>query len=424
MEIKCRFSYDLPDNPEFKFFGHGKYICFVESAHISKRSTRIKLFDGKHVQGRSDIDVDGIVFNGAKINFFPRGLYKIFKRLKILWMTNCELKELSENDLNAFQYLEVVGFDNNQLTSLPDDLFMYLDKLEVISFKSNKLTHLSSALFNWFTIREEVGNVYNRVSLNKVIIRFENNPTINSSTDATSKFPDLIPKPVTVTELMESIEKNCCKPIKELSKHEAGMEELSKGFKDFWSSGLFSDFLIKVESKEFRVHKNILAIQSSVFLAMFENGMSESQTNQMTINDFGADTVYELLNYFYTGQILDDNNAVETYTIAVKYDVEDLKLICEEIILLNLNKSNAYEIFTLGHSHSSEKLKQEAFNEILMMFPDKTLPTHLKDHPGNLKEMIDAKCKYELSVLETETEYESFLNQLKFIKRKSELSLQ
>lgn len=383
MEIKCEFTYDQPEGCEFDFFG--KYICLVSSASISGKSTKVKAFKGKHVEGRSDNDVDGIIFQNTQVNYIPRGLHSIFRRMTFLCVTHCGLKELKREDLRGLEKLKVLVIASNQFKSLPDNVFAKMSELEMVSFKDVRVTNNSRLL-----AALEHKNCPIRV------IHFQDYVKIRSKS-ATGK--DTVSREVT-------------------TKKDQNMTVLSEGFNDLWRSGLLVDFVIKVDLKEFRVHKNILALNSSVFSAMFDNAMSESQTNQMTMTDFDADSVHDFLNYLYTGQISDEDNAVELFSLAMKYDVEDLKVICEEIILYNLNESNAYEIYTLGQSHNSDKLKQEAFDEIVKMFPEKPPANYLINKPDVLKTMTDAKRKYDISVIETKQKYQRSLEKNKVCKGK------
>jgi hypothetical protein len=62
--------------------------------------------------------------------------------------------------------------------------------------------------------------------------------------------------------------------------------------------------------------------------------------------------------------VKNDNNAIELFELAAKYDVDDLKALTEKMMLNNLRKSNAFEILTLGNLYSSDDLKHAAFNKI------------------------------------------------------------
>ena len=74
-------------------------------------------------------------------------------------------------------------------------------------------------------------------------------------------------------------------------------------------SGDFSDVVLVVGAKEFRVHKNILAARSDVFRAMFSSDMAEQVTSRVVIEDIEVEVMELLLAYVYGDRIpgLDEN---------------------------------------------------------------------------------------------------------------------
>jgi BTB/POZ domain len=173
------------------------------------------------------------------------------------------------------------------------------------------------------------------------------------------------------------------------------------GFKQLLSSGEYSDFTIVVshkedkESKEFAVHKCVLAAQSSVFAAIFNNDMKEKQTGKMEIDNFAADTVEGMLQFIYTGQLKDESNAMDLFTIAAQYDIDSLKISAEDLIVCNTDESNAAEVFALGHLHNSDKMKRAAVKVIQKLFPERdrneSLMVYLE--PKEIKELMETHLK-------------------------------
>ena len=64
-------------------------------------------------------------------------------------------------------------------------------------------------------------------------------------------------------------------------------------------NGKFSDIVIAVGRKEFKVHKNILAARSPVFARMFETDFKKTGS-RMRITDMAVDVFEEMLRYIYT----------------------------------------------------------------------------------------------------------------------------
>ena len=132
MKIKCRFT-------EF-FFIHGEtfYGCEIENHQIPE--DRELKFIGKHLNGKTNYDVQDIKFKDCNITKVPQGLQRIFPNLKVLDINNSKLKKISKNDLIEYKYLKILVFNDNDLEYLPGDLFDYFEFLTHIEFDRNKLS--------------------------------------------------------------------------------------------------------------------------------------------------------------------------------------------------------------------------------------------------------------------------------------------
>ncbi len=64
---------------------------------------------------------------------------------------------------------------------------------------------------------------------------------------------------------------------------------------------VFSDAVVKVGSKSFRVHRAILACQSEVFKRMFLADMKEKKEGVVVIFDIDPDVMSDFLSFIYTG---------------------------------------------------------------------------------------------------------------------------
>ena len=91
----------------------------------------------------------------------------------------------------------------------------------------------------------------------------------------------------------------------------------------------FSDVRLIVSGKEILAHKNILALQSPVFDAMFRTNMKENLENKVYINDFDYEIFSKVVRYMYSGNIDLTNIISEVLAIAHKYLIENLKKLCE-----------------------------------------------------------------------------------------------
>lgn len=174
-----------------------------------------------------------------------------------------------------------------------------------------------------------------------------------------------------------------------------------KQFGDLVLSREYAAFTIKTKDSNFKVHKNILSMHSPVFDAMFRNDKSVDSIN---IKTFSSATVQEFVDFSYTGDLEDSENPMELYELAKNYEVKELQMICEEIIMEDLDKSTALEVFGFGLDHNNEKLKKRAFDEIKKMYPDKNLDESLFNDPEKFAALLDAKGNYEAALADLEAE--------------------
>ncbi|KAK0076854.1 hypothetical protein PV325_004762 [Microctonus aethiopoides] len=123
--------------------------------------------------------------------------------------------------------------------------------------------------------------------------------------------------------------------------------DLYSHLKNFLTVPDLSDTMIIIDEKEIPVHKIILAAYSPVFLAMFKTDMTESADKQIIITDIEVDIMQKVVEFMYTGTI----NPVPNYDIllsilkvADKYEIKDLKVLCEEKLSEKITVENVLEI--------------------------------------------------------------------------------
>jgi BTB/POZ domain len=390
MELKCEFSSDT-------YYDYKFYTCVVKEASITKPYTKIKDIIGEHQPGKSHEDVEAIMFTGANVHSFPRGLTKIFPALKVLKMCNCGLKSITRDELKGLEKLEILELCCNQLQWLPSNLLVGMTKLKRISFYNNALQRVSSKL-----LHPIASNDLESVSFGCCYPKMDSffGPEFDGSKS--------------LQELKDIIDARCGKPTEKeelmckVYKQKVIDRDFMNGFKDLWETKNFSDFIIVVGSNEFAVHKCVLGAQSPIFTAIFMNDMKEKQTGMMEIVDFTADVVEGMLKFMYTGEVKDEKYAMDLFAIAAKYEVKNLKRVTKALILRNLDDSNALEVYGLGYLHKSDVLKRRGFATIQEMFPEEKLHDSLMEMPEDLREIIEylrkiqefqAKLKLKLSQL-------------------------
>lgn len=139
---------------------------------------------------------------------------------------------------------------------------------------------------------------------------------------------------------------------------EIGIE--NQDFKDIFLNGNINDIVIKVQDKESRSHKCILAARSPAFLAVIMHDTKEKITRVVDIQDVEQNTFPDFLNYLYTGcmENLTLENALKLYTVADKYKINELKENCMNHMSENISIDNFCDIFTLSLRHDEKDLKE------------------------------------------------------------------
>ena len=249
MEIPCIFT-----------IGKTEYICQPTGYKAIILPNALKMsFKGFHPRNKSNQDVDYLFCYLKRMSYLPAGLNAHFPKLTSLKIEGCGLKEISRLDLFGLENLERLNLRSNCLSMLPDDLFHDSTKIKRLDFSCNNITRVSSKLF---LLLDDLQEVY-----------FLNNPSIHYSY-IKDEFN-------TIKSLMKHIDENCEPPFKMFS------ESHSKVLGKLLETGKLSDFTIKVGTDGiFKVHKLILAVQSPMFEAMFDNKMQENASGEMIISDF------------------------------------------------------------------------------------------------------------------------------------------
>ena len=121
--------------------------------------------------------------------------------------------------------------------------------------------------------------------------------------------------------------------------------------------GAYSDVTVIAGQVTFKAHKAILTARSPVFRAMFENDMTEAAENCVEITDIDPKAVQEMLSYMYTGTAPKVDKMAALLQAADKYDLKQLKAICEKELISQLSEENVSETFKLADRYSATQLK-------------------------------------------------------------------
>lgn len=139
---------------------------------------------------------------------------------------------------------------------------------------------------------------------------------------------------------------------------------LSENLKGLYTGGEFCDVTLHVKNKEFKAHRIILAMRSSVFASYFKHETSEKQTGIIKIPDCDPDSFKDFLEYIYTGKLENTSlhGVLNLYRTAEKYNVQALKMFCIEYIKLNLNTKYFCNVVVLAEDYDDANLLAAAQN--------------------------------------------------------------
>lgn len=275
------------------------------------------------------------------------------------------MREISRQDLKGLEGLDELRLIDNELQSLPSDLFLDMKRSTVITFeeKGSKIVGLP----------------------------------IDFSLDS---IPQLKVKQKT-PELPGVVRKD-----------ENFSEECSSIFASLWMSKNHTDFVVIVENLKIEVHKVVLSAKSPVLAAMLRTDMEERKSSQMVIVDFSRIAVEEFMRYLYTGEIQDEENAIELYELAVKYNVHGLESFCREIILCNIRATNAVKLLKFAKLYELKDLAEGAFEVIKKVYNNVIFAESLIDEPEDVEMIIKAKNDRDSKIILADLEFKSLLNRM------------
>jgi len=90
----------------------------------------------------------GFIAKYRTIQFFPKGLDKFLKNIKLIIIQSCQLKEIHQSDLKVFGDLVAFGLYDNEIDVIEEGLFDFNPNLEHIVFEESKIIHIDSNVFD------------------------------------------------------------------------------------------------------------------------------------------------------------------------------------------------------------------------------------------------------------------------------------
>ncbi|GJN19672.1 hypothetical protein PR202_gb06972 [Eleusine coracana subsp. coracana] len=123
----------------------------------------------------------------------------------------------------------------------------------------------------------------------------------------------------------------------------------------------------EVGGERFRAHRSMIAARSSLPNAggvMKWKGEGPTNTRPIKIDDMEADVFRNFLHFIYTDTLQEEDLAMAQHLLvaADRYNVERLKLICEDKLCKNVNSDTVATSLALAGKHNCHGLKEACFD--------------------------------------------------------------
>ncbi|CAL4933467.1 unnamed protein product [Urochloa decumbens] len=170
---------------------------------------------------------------------------------------------------------------------------------------------------------------------------------------------------------------------------------LPQNLGDLLASEEGADVIFQVAGETFKAHKCVLAARSAVFKAEVFGAMRESADGAVIrIDDMCAQVFRALLCFLYTDTLPEGLNVkgkegaamTEHLLVAAdRYNLERLKLICEDKLCSHIDRDSVVTIFALAEQHHCQGLR-EACLRFLSSPSTRSCPSILKEMISKVKQ--------------------------------------
>lgn len=159
--------------------------------------------------------------------------------------------------------------------------------------------------------------------------------------------------------------------------------DLHRHLSDLLDSQVGGDVTIQVDGELFTAHRYVLATRSSVFMSQLFGPMKEKTVSHVRIDDMDARVFKVMLRFIYTDMLMlpadmeEEGKTVMSQHLLVaadRYNMERLKLMCEDILRKQINTDIVASTLVLAEQHGCCGLKNACFKFLMS--------------PGNLKTVM------------------------------------
>ncbi|KAL7011668.1 hypothetical protein ACKWTF_014382 [Chironomus riparius] len=191
---------------------------------------------------------------------------------------------------------------------------------------------------------------------------------------------------------------------------------LTNDFKNFLNNENFKDLKIKIDNREFRVHKFLLAARSSVLAEMILNNPDVENLNLV---DISVETFEQVLHFIYNDELRDKkeiNSFRNLFAAAGRLNIEVLKNIAAAHLLEEIDSDKAMSILSLSNKYNHDLLKDEAFKFIEKTNSFMTFKKEWASQPDMLSKLIKIHREKEEAMKKFEEEYQKLTSSTENIK--------
>lgn len=166
-------------------------------------------------------------------------------------------------------------------------------------------------------------------------------------------------------------------------------------------SEILTDITLKVENKEFKAHKAVLAAHSDYFCVMFTGNMLEKNEDVIILKELSCQGFEIILDHIYTSKLMLTNENVQFVLETANYlQMEYIVDICTQFLENIITLDNCVDILLLADHYQLHEFKNSVLtfvcnhisrldsrNGLLKLSPDHMISILKSDMPMECKEL-------------------------------------
>ncbi|KAL7013124.1 hypothetical protein ACKWTF_015206 [Chironomus riparius] len=433
MELPCTYRH-------CSFIDKSVYTCEFFKQDIPKNGQIMpKGLHQFNQQGNklNNKNVFAVIFIECNITKVPRGLKKLFPRMKILSILSSTLKVVTKADLIEYKNIERIGFCDNQIEYLPGNLFEGFTNLEEVSFNGNKLKLIEPNILDGLQYLKTV-NFNDNPGYKKCfssIKGFESNATLDEvkdelflkfyrdfmkindflkiedeNQDLKKKNQSLNVENLILKENSLSYQSRYLKCLNEIQRLKDQLKKRGQDYSQINQSDIktfletdetFRDFSIQIDNREFPVHKFLLAARSPTLAEILKNN---PEVENLKLVDISMETFEIILKFLYTDELPGDDGAnfLHLFAAAGKLKIQELKNYAATKLIDQINEDNVIDILNVSKNYEHEELRTKAFEEVKKKYPKIEFKDEWAANPEKLIKIIEIIKKKEEAVRKIE----------------------